>query len=128
MLGLSLIEVLVSLVLLSLLFLGGEAIQYVALRDTKTAYYVSVANTQLNNMAERIKVGFQQDIDNEVIKWNAQNDSLLPHGIGKIRREGSLYVLSLFWGKNHENDECYQNNIGPTGCLRLVINSTVNAA
>lgn len=126
--GFSLIEILVSLILLSLLLLGTEAVQYIALRDTKTAYYVSVAHTQLNNMAERIKVSTKNDLDEQFIYWNKQNKAVLPQGRGTITRDGSICVLSLFWGSTKNVDECYQNKIGPHGCLRLVINSAINAA
>lgn len=128
MFGLSFIEIVVSIVLLSLLVLGTSAVQYVALRDTKTAYYVSVAHTQLNNMAERIKLGLKNDIDAELTSWNDQNQTMLPQGKGTISRDGSIYVLSLFWGNQQNVDECYQNQIGPSGCLRLVIHSAINAA
>lgn len=138
MMGLSLVEILVSLLLLSLLLLGTEAVQYIALRDTKTAYYVSVAHTQLNNMAERLRINLKQDpndrninqINEQISSWNAQNLLVLPQGKGTITQDGSLYVLSLFWGNQRDknSEECYQNQIGPSGCLRLVIHSAINAA
>ncbi len=54
--GLSLIEVLVTVVILSLGILGTSALQITALKGTDSAHYRTVATFMANEMAERIRM------------------------------------------------------------------------
>lgn len=123
--GYSLIEVLVSLLIVSILMSGMIAVQFIAERDTKTAYYLSVAKNQLSNMVERLKTNESSNSDdylNETIRmWNIQNQSVLPKGRGTLFQDGQKLVLSLFWDDDKNTNVCQQNKIGLSGCLRLAI-------
>ena len=118
--GFTLLEVLISLFLLSLLLLGLDAMQLTALHQAKSAYYFSVASEQLHSMRERLQVIKGENVEVWQQAWNEQNRVLLPHGVGKIQGTAPEFVLSIFWG-NKTSDVCDRNKIGQSGCLTSAI-------
>jgi hypothetical protein len=119
--GSSLFEIIISLFILSLLFLGMDAAQFASLRQAKYAYYVSVATAQLKVMSERLRMLKGQDWHEQITHWNAQNTLLLPQGRGELRGHYPAYVLSLFWGSKPPS-VCDKQQIGPSGCLYVELN------
>ena len=102
--GTSLMEVLISLVLISILLLGIDAVQIISLQKTKINYYVAVAEQQIISMMEGMK-------DTEI--WNQQNQEVLPQGRGVLTDK----VISIFWG-NMNGENCESNKIKKDGCIR----------
>jgi prepilin-type N-terminal cleavage/methylation domain-containing protein len=99
--GFSLIEVLVSLLLLSIILLNFDAIEIYALHSLQDTYYFNVAAGQLNNMAERLRaLGKYQGVDQQIEIWNNQNQQLLPKSKGIIEGKYPVYHLTLYWGEN----------------------------
>ena len=95
--GFSLIEVLVSLLLLSFILLSFDAAEIVAFRKSRDAYYFSIAVNQLNAMKERLRVfknhsGLEQQIE----LWNLQNQEVLPQGKGIVTEQ----QIKINWGNN----------------------------
>src|SRR5690242_4208553 len=95
--GFTFIEVIVSLLLLSLILLGFNAMQLQALRETQSAYDYSVAALQLNAMTERLRAldkwaGLQEQIN----IWNLQNKQVLPQGKGEVMG----HTIKITWGRN----------------------------
>lgn len=96
--GFSLIEVLISLLILSVILLGFDTMQVKALRENENAYLFTVAENQLNSMAERLYANGV--LSGAVIaRWNEQNKLLLPHGKGSITGSYPNYTIALFWGE-----------------------------
>lgn len=123
--GFTLIEILVSLFILSLFLLGLDAMQITALREARAAYFFSVASQQLNVMAERLAVlPDQSNLEEEIARWNKQNQAVLPLGRGQPIGHDSHSVLQITWGKR-DITECKHNHINQSGCLRRAINSMV---
>ncbi len=115
--GVSLIEILISLLLIALLLFGFDAVQVIALRQATVAYEVTVAMQQLNNMVERLTV--TQQIDHAMLaSWNQQNHLLLGQGAGHVMGYYPNFSLSLGWGASQQH-LCQQNKIGRSGCLRI---------
>lgn len=115
--GFSLIEVMVSLLLLSMSLLGLDAMQFYALQRAQHVYYYHQAMNQLMNMTERLAVLKNDEaIVDEVPHWNEENNQVLPNGRGEVQGSFPRYTLIIFWGKSAMN--CAENKIGATGCLR----------
>lgn len=115
--GFSLIEVLVSLFLLSFLLLGFDAIEISSLREERSAYFFSVATHQLHSIKERLCAASENpDIKKIMSVWNQENKMVLPEGKGKIEGNFPNYLLAISWG---EMDwvRCKKIIIGESGCL-----------
>ena len=114
--GTSLIEVLISLLLLSLFLLGFDAMQMASLRAAKADYYFHVATSQLEFIRERLIIA--KNIHEELANWNQLNQQVLPQGIGFIEGDYPNFHISVAWGGLHS---CKQNKVGRTGCVSAVI-------
>jgi prepilin-type N-terminal cleavage/methylation domain-containing protein len=117
--GFTLLEVLISLFILSLLLLGLDAAETQALRQAKAVYYFNVAREQLNSMVEQLQTTQGAEFANIEAKWNEQNKQILPQGKGQISKQLPQFILSIFWGENIDAS-CQRNKIGLSGCLRLI--------
>ncbi len=125
--GFSLIDVLVSLVVLSTGLLSMANLQVSALRGNQGAYLASVAAQQAQDMAERMKAnpaGVAADeydaIDADIPtlqvncqsancdpeelarfdrnRWNAANQALLPAGGGQVSDVGAgMFLIAVRW-------------------------------
>lgn len=116
--GFSLIEVLVSIFLMSCILMCLNAMHIANTRATKTAYYFSVASAQLSTMTELLYSLNGVDHSKYFIVWNKQNKKVLPQGRGEISGVFPNFVLTLFWGKI-TNHPCSINKISLSGCIRL---------
>ena len=95
--GFSLTEALVSIFILSIILIGFDSAEIGAFRNSRDAYYFSVAVNQVNAMRERLQVfeghsGLEQQIE----LWNAQNATVLPQGKGEVTEQ----YIKIKW-KNH---------------------------
>lgn len=120
--GFSLVEILISLILLSLLLMGIDIMQVDSLREVSTAYYSSIANQQLQNMAEYLAMIKDNNVNDYITLWNKQNLSILPQGKGVVTGAFPSYVISIFWGEN--NSFGCRNKLGQAGCLNLEVSIT----
>lgn len=110
--GMSLLEVLVAIVILSLGLMGLAGLQAASLRNNQTAYYRSIATQQAYDIADRmranlagVRAGNYSDLDNTIPadpacfatgcspadmaitdhrQWNTNNAVLLPGGQGTL--------------------------------------------
>ncbi len=118
--GFTLIEVLISLMLLSLMLLGFDAMEIHSLRTLRASYYFHVATQQLTVMAERLQaLGAHAGLEEQKILWNRQNQQLLPEGIGTVTGSYPLYVITVYWGKI--KNKCDQISLGQSGCVKNVL-------
>lgn len=97
--GFSLMEVLMSLLLVSLgltFVLKEEMNMRFAVQEL---YYQSIALYQIVSIRERLRVNQSPDFQaREIQTWNLENAELLPNGNGEIHRQASLYDVSISWG------------------------------
>lgn len=115
--GYTLIEVLISLMLLSLALLALDASQITSLNHNRAAYFSAVAENQLQNMSEQLKASLPNPSLPEVLaNWNSQNATVLPKGIGSITGNFPSYTLTIAWG-NENPDHCKKSNSGQSGCI-----------
>jgi type IV pilus assembly protein PilV len=129
--GFSMLEVLVSLVVLSTGLLGAANLQVEALRGNQGAYLASLAAQQAQDMAERMNanpagvVANQYDnLDASVpviqvncqstdctptqlslfdhSRWNATNQALLPNGAGQVQEiSAGVFLIGVRWHDKH---------------------------
>lgn len=120
--GYTLIEILVSLLLLSILMLGLNTIQAVSLRSARAADYVGIAEMQLYSMAERLTLLTDSAVNDQISLWNEQNSRELPNGHGVVSGHFPAYHVAIYWGK--ATQPCDQLLQGLSGCLTLAVNVT----
>ena len=125
--GASLIEVLVSLFLLSIILLSFDASQLLALQKTKQIYLVNLAMNQLNAMEDHLRLLGRDDYAMQVATWNKENERVLPHGQGVVMGQYPAFDINIFWGKQRAM-LCTEDNIGESGCLRRHIIIAKNQA
>lgn len=96
--GFALIEVLITLFILSLGLLAIVGMQLTALRQGQEAYFRSLAMVQLSAMAERLR--FNQ-LDSyrraELTRWNEINAKLLPYAKGTYQCGSDMCLIDLEW-------------------------------
>ncbi|MHB1948439.1 MAG: type IV pilus modification PilV family protein [Gammaproteobacteria bacterium] len=117
--GFTLIEVLISLLILSFILLGFDAMQLTSMRENRNAYYFSMAQNQLNSMIERLHA--QPLSLDQIAIWNQQNQQVLPNGTGYVQGHFPCYKITIFWGEKNHQDQCNQFQSGKINCLTTQI-------
>lgn len=96
--GFSLIEVLISLLILSVGLLGIAAMEIKALQNTQNSYWRSVATVQIAAMLERLRVNHSSAARiKECDEWNLQNQRLLPQTKGSCICNSKECQIILTW-------------------------------
>ena len=119
--GFSLVEVLVSMLLMMSILLSFDAVALLALHKMRGAYFFNVAVTQATNMQERLR-GMQdnrEEFSRQVAVWNQENQAVLPNGAGTVFGYFPTYTILLKWGEKGLN--CSQSRVGETGCIKNTI-------
>lgn len=118
--GFTLIEVLISLLLLSFILFGFEAMEIASTRSLHATYYFHVASNQVISMTERLRaIGSHSYLNEEVQIWNDQNKELLPKGEGTVTGHYPVYTVSIYWG--NKVGLCHQIQFGEDGCIELQV-------
>ncbi len=118
--GFSLIEVLMSLLLISLILFGLDAAQLYSIQEAKTTYLFNTAMNQINNAEERLAaLKTYEGLDEEITFWNSENQTALPSGFGNISGGFPNYQITIYWGDT--SHDCTNQKIGASGCLRKII-------
>ena len=120
--GFSLIEVLISVVILAIGLLGIAALQVNAIRFNHSAQLRSMAVAQVGNIMDRMQAnhaglesGFYNSVSGipslpsctdcsaseialiDVNEWNSLNATLLPSGQGSVLKNGDKYTIIIRW-------------------------------
>lgn len=101
--GSSLLEVLITLVILSTGLLGFAHAGLMALRTNQSAYLQSLAKIQLNSMGERLRSCQHSGIisinclKQEVATWKKENARLLPDASSALTIQDAAYELKIHW-------------------------------
>lgn len=118
--GFTLLEVLISLLILSIALLGLDAMQLTTLTHIKNTYSYAVANQQLNTLTAQLAVWKKDQLPAQLARWNAQNANALILGKGTLTENQSQLTITVSWGD--QNPTCINNKIGSTGCLQTTFN------
>jgi Tfp pilus assembly protein PilV len=121
--GLTLVEVLVSLFLISIFLLMLDALYGLALRESNSNGYYDTAKHQLENVVSDAKARPTWDTSTLQAAWNDANQQLLPHGHGIVSGHYPALYVALYWGSASQLT-CQQDHIGLSGCLHLALDSS----
>lgn len=106
--GFNLIEVLISLLLLSLVLLGFESMEVSAIRASHAAYFFTVATNQMQNLYERLfALKDLQNLSEQIQIWNQQNKFLFPQAKSEVVGQYPSYSVNICWG----HSECIKSKI-----------------
>lgn len=96
--GFALLEILITLVILSIGLLAIAGMQLSALRHSQDAYLHSLATTQLQSLLERLRVNSSDAKRTaELTEWNTINARLLPQGTGDYTCNDHVCTASIQW-------------------------------
>lgn len=114
--GFSLIEVLISLLLISLILFGLDAGQLYSIKEAEAGWFLNVANHQIANAIERlISLKTYDGLNEQLAQWNQENQAVLPSGGGNITGSFPDYVITVYWGNSSHH--CKKQKIGSSGCI-----------
>lgn len=131
--GVSLIEVMVAVVVLTMGLVGMAALQGLGTQFGNRAYYRSQAIVQAYDMIDRLRANphgaaagnYVQDpmpstsedcaaVDAQcsasqtaiydLVSWNTVNGNLLPTGAGSITSVGNVFTVQLTWQEDDDDD------------------------
>jgi prepilin-type N-terminal cleavage/methylation domain-containing protein len=102
MAGFSLIEILITLFVISVGILGIIGLQLSSLRVTQNAYFQSIAITQLTALIERMRAHKPENWPTQLLEWNTINLEVLPQGKGTYacmneKNEKTVCTITLLW-------------------------------
>lgn len=128
--GVSLIEVMVSLVVLTMGVLGMAALQGIGTGFGNKAYYRSQATAQAYDLMDRMRANptaaaagdyvvdpmpssygtdcataactTAQLATYDLVTWNAQNAALMPNGSGSATNTGTRFTVTVNWQEEHD--------------------------
>lgn len=96
--GFTFIEILISLLILSLGILSYAGLQLKALRYSQETYFKNLALNQAHNISEQwLNTSCKQKFSPLITTWNQQNQLLLPQGNGSIEASDNWSRLELRW-------------------------------
>lgn len=99
--GVSLIEILMAMMFISLALLGMDAMELSSLCDIHHAYFYEIAVRQIQTIKEIISS--EAEYDASIFEqWQQQNKNSLPQGNGAIHVHFPFYQINLCWGKKPE--------------------------
>jgi prepilin-type N-terminal cleavage/methylation domain-containing protein len=105
--GFTLIEVLVSLMILSITLLGIDAMEIMIRQQQRDINFQRIANNQLFNMEERLRaVRGELGVAQQLEQWNQENYSVLPGARGEVIENFPYYTVKIYW-----NEKCIEEKI-----------------
>ena len=98
--GFSMIEILVTLIIFAIGFLGIASLQMQGMRLVYDAELMGRANLLVNTLADKlIAHGPQLDISN----WSQQVEQNLPGGRGKLTRASHIFTIQVEWLESQDS-------------------------
>lgn len=116
--GFSLLEIMISLFLLSIVLLGVDAAEVLLMRESRGIYYFNQASVMAANMSEYL-VAHNGDASGYEHKWQLKIAEILPISAGYVSGVKSSYVVKVWWGG--ESRDCRQSKQGVKGCVVLKV-------
>ena len=110
--GFSMIEVLVTMVIISVGLLGAAALQVKSMQYAYSSYQHTIATVQANDAVERLWANvcaLPDDTSVSVIAgaWEAawEDDTRLPGWSGKIKEDSGTYTITIGWYDRFEEED-----------------------
>lgn len=147
--GVTLIEVLVTLLLVSIGLVGSLAMQARAMQDNQSAFYRSQAVNMATDLADRIRLNSQAaradnytvntdslpqnfNLDgretpsqrlakNDLRSWLTWVQASLPLARGQVRRNGDRFTIDVLWDENKNANDGIGGGHGAEARFRLEV-------
>lgn len=100
--GFSLLELLISLLIFAIGFLGVASLQHVSLKITHDSVLQNTAITLTNTLIEKLRV--TNGLAN-LAKWQERVKNELPQGKANLVMQGDHYQLTLQWQESEHSEE-----------------------
>ena len=104
--GFSLIEVLISLLIFAVGFLGLASLQHIALSATYDATLRNTAFDLADSLKTRVLV---EGVSVDLAAWQQQISERLPNGSGQLGRQGGNYQIQVQWLESSQAQSPLQN-------------------
>lgn len=118
--GITFIESLVALCLISITLLGIEKMLLVAIQMNQQAWFQTLAGIQINNMIALMELR-RANWRTFVSAWQNQNKILLPRGLGKIDLFQNQYSVSVIWHSPIFSIwKCHLSSVYHVSCLERI--------
>ena len=116
--GFTLTEVMISLLLLSIIFIGLSAIQVTAMRETRAASYLVEAEEQWINFSERMRaLSGLRGFATQVRQWKTETAIVLPNSHANVTGKKPSVHIVINWG-NTKTSCPEMIKTGLSGCIR----------
>ncbi|MBA3660670.1 MAG: prepilin-type N-terminal cleavage/methylation domain-containing protein [Gammaproteobacteria bacterium] len=115
--GLTLVEVLVSLILLTFIFIGTDVMQLISLRIAKHSFFIFVARQELMSIVDQAQI-CKLACSKSIQHWQNEVKLALPHGEGEVKGVYPNYIFTVKWG-NPTESICKINHQKAQGCLQV---------
>lgn len=138
--GFTLLEILISLVILAIGLLGLASLQATGLKNNQSAYHRSQATQLSYDISDRIRSNIaglstyiaitpssavakagcvaiagtcaaEDMAQNDLFEWNTTLTNILPKGKGTITTDSSGYTIAITWDDDHDGNDANNINI-----------------
>jgi prepilin-type N-terminal cleavage/methylation domain-containing protein len=97
--GFTLIEILISLAIISIMLLGMDTLHLATLNTAQQHYSRCIASQQVRNL--RVYLLREHALSAQTLaSWNAQNAKVLPQGEGRVSGNYPHYSVDIKWGSS----------------------------
>ncbi len=125
--GLTLFEVLISLLLFSLALLGLDAMLLSSWQFNRKAYFSALAEQQMHNLKERMRLqDGGEELAHSIAAWNQENHRILPSAEGGVEGAYPDYRLSLCWGDQQEESSCLKEEWRGSTLIELMLSLSLS--
>jgi len=118
--GFTLLEVVISLLLLAFVLLAADALDIFTLRQARALYYFQIAEIQTHNLYERLQmlnnIAPGAEHFSQISQWHEETHSLLPQGQGTLQGSYPHYRVAVYWGGTTAV-QCQKTQVRTAGCL-----------
>jgi len=104
--GFSLIELLISILIFAIGFLGIASLQTQAMRMAHDAQILGQATILANSLADTLRV---HEDANDISSWQSQVENSLPNGVGSLSQSGSIHIIQLEWIESADGSKGLRN-------------------
>lgn len=107
--GVSMVEVLVTMLVTSIGLLGVASLQTVGVRMARDSGLMSQASFMATNMADRLRGNEDYSAD-DVNAWNDEIKQVLPNGSGEVDSVEDVYTITVTWIESADSITASEND------------------
>lgn len=133
--GFSLLEILISLVILAIGLLGLAALQTASLKNNHSAQYRTTATVLAYDIIDRMRLNQNADYtltmaatpsgrtlkDTDLIAWTTNLNNELPAGDGAVALNGDIVTVTVQWDDSRGDDNVTREATGYDGTRSFIV-------